>query len=51
MEDKKNHRLFILGSDDEVTGVLSIEYIARKMKDEYIPREVMERICKPAYMH
>lgn len=51
MEDKKIHRLLVLGSNNEVIGVLSIGDIARKMKDEHILHEVMERICEPAYMH
>ena len=51
MEDRKIHRLLVLGSDNEVAGVLSIGDIARKMKDEHLLHEVMERICEPAYMH
>ena len=52
MEEKKIHRLLALGSDnEEVTGVLSIGDIARKMKDEHLLHEVMERVCEPTHMH
>jgi CBS domain-containing protein len=51
MEEKKIHRLLVLGSDNEIAGVLSIGDIARKMKDEHLLHEVLERVCEPAHMH
>ena len=51
MEDKQIHRLVVLDSNNEVAGVLSTGDIARKMKDEHILHELMERICEPAYTY
>jgi len=51
MEEKKVHRLLVLGSDGTVAGILSIGDIARKMNDEHLLHEVLERICEPARIH
>lgn len=51
MEDKQVHRLLVLGSDNEATGILSIGDIATKMKDEHLLHEVLETICEPAHVH
>lgn len=51
MEEKKVHRLLVLGSNNEIAGVLSIGDIARKMKDEHLLHEVLERVCEPAHTH
>ena len=47
MEEKKVHRLLVLDENDEVSGILSISDIARKMKDEHLLHELLERICQP----
>jgi len=51
MEEKKIHRLLVLGNDNTVSGVLSIGDIARKMEDEHLLHEVLGRICEPANVH
>lgn len=51
MEEKKIHRLLVLGSNNKIAGVLSTGDIARKAKDEHILHEVLERVCEPARTH
>jgi len=48
MEEKKVHRLVVLGHNQTVAGILSVGDIARKMKDEHILYEILERVCEPA---
>jgi len=50
MEEKKIHRLIVLGSDNSLTGILSVADIATKMHDEHLLCEVLERICEPAHV-
>jgi CBS domain-containing protein len=48
LEDKKVHRLLVLGDNNTISGILSIADITRKMKDEHLLYEILERICEPA---
>jgi len=51
MEDKQVHRLLVLGNDNTISGILSISDIAKKMHDEHLLYEVLEKICEPAHAY
>ncbi len=51
MEEKQIHRLLVLGSDDTLTGILSVSDIAKKMHDEHLLCEVLEKVCEPTRVH
>lgn len=50
IENKQIHRLLVMGSDDSLTGILSIADLACKAKDEHLTYEVLERICEPVHV-
>jgi CBS domain-containing protein len=51
MQDKKVHRLLVLGNDDTVVGILSTGDFAGKTDDEHLLHEVLGKICEPANAH
>jgi len=46
MEEKQIRRLLVLGTDDSLTGILSISDFATKSNNVHLSFEVFEKVCE-----
>lgn len=51
MEDKRIHRLIVLGSDNKPIGIFTLSDLAVKARNEHLTWEIFERIAEPACPH
>jgi CBS domain-containing protein len=50
-EDKKVHRLLVMNSEHQPSGIITLADLACKGQNEHLAYEVLERICEPARPH
>jgi CBS domain-containing protein len=51
MKEKQIHRLLVLDDSGVISGLLSVSDMARKMNDEHLLCEVLEKICEPSHVY